>query len=249
MAQPRHLPSVEAHRGASAECPENTLCAFRRAVEVGAPSIELDVHVTRDGELVVMHDETVKRTTGAEGRIADLALAELRRLECGAHKHPRFAGEPIPTLAEALALTPAHGVRFNVEVKAFTTREAPLRLVSLLREFAPREGSHVVSSFSLEALLQVRAADAGVPLALLGSFPAILEQAMAQGIPWIHGHSKGVSPDVVAAAHAAGLRVMVWTVNEPALFAYCAGAGVDKVCSDRPALLLETRQALTAAFA
>jgi len=249
MEQPRHIPSVEAHRGASAECPENTLAAFRRAVAIGAPSIELDVHVSRDGELVVMHDETVQRTTGGQGRIADLALADLRRLECGSHKHPGFAGEPIPTLAEALALTRAHGVRFNVEVKAFTAPGAPVRLASLLREFAPPEGSHVVSSFSLEALMQVRAADAGIPLALLGNFPAILEQAAARGIPWVHGHSQGVSPEGVATAHAAGLRVMVWTVNEPVLFAYCAGAGVDKVCTDKPALMLETRQALVAAFA
>jgi glycerophosphoryl diester phosphodiesterase len=249
MEQSRTLPSVEAHRGASAECPENTLCAFRRAVELGAPSIELDIHVSRDGELVVMHDETVKRTTGSEGRIAELTLAELRRLECGAHKHARFAGEPVPTLAEALALTRAHGVCYNVEVKAFSSPQAPERLVSLLREFAPPAGTHVVSSFALEALLQVRQAEATVPLALLGEFPAILEVARQHGIPWVHGQSKGVTAAGVAAAHAAGLRVMVWTVNEPALFAYCAGAGVDKVCTDDPATMLGVRRTLAAAFA
>jgi glycerophosphoryl diester phosphodiesterase len=249
MAQPRQLPIVEAHRGASAECPENTLRAFRRAVELGTPSIELDVHVTRDGELVVMHDETVQRTTGSEGRIADLTLADLRRLECGSFKDARFAGEPVPTLAEALALTRAHGVCYNVEVKAFSGPQAAARLAALLRDSAPPAGSHVVSSFALDALLQVRQVDEAIPLALLGEFPAILGVAREHGLPWIHGHCKGVRPECVADAHAAGVRVMVWTVNDPGLFAFCAGAGVDKVCTDNPARMLEVRRTLAAALA
>ncbi len=248
MGQTRTLPTVEAHRGASAECPENTLSAFRRAVELGAPSIELDVHVSRDGELVVMHDETVKRTTGVEGRIAEMTLAELRRLDCGSHKHARFAGERVPTLAEALALTRSHGVLFNVEVKAFSSPRAAERLAVLLRDFRPAQGSHVVSSFSVEALLQVRRADSALPLALLGDFPGIIAEARRHGFAWVHGNRKGISPEAAAEAHAAGLRVMVWTVNDPVLFAYCAGAGADKVCTDDPGRLLETRRALAAAF-
>ncbi|MBN2448942.1 MAG: glycerophosphodiester phosphodiesterase [Lentisphaeria bacterium] len=242
MDVPDQHPIIEAHRGASDEGPENTLCAFRRAVAAGAPSIELDVHETRDGELVVMHDETVKRTTGSEGRIAEMTLGELRLLECGGWKDPRFRGEPIPTLEQALALSPAHGVCFNVEVKAFARAENAARLAGLLRGALPGNGrSHVVSSFHLEALLQVQRADDGIPLALLGKFPAILATALEHGFPWIHGQFEGATPEVVAEAHRAGLRVMIWTLNDPGLFDAYAGMGVDKICTDRPGTMLEAR--------
>ncbi|NLF17437.1 MAG: glycerophosphodiester phosphodiesterase [Lentisphaerae bacterium] len=240
------LPIIEAHRGASDECPENTLSAFRRAVELGAASIELDIHETKDGELVVMHDETVDRTTRGKGRLAALTLAELRALDCGAWKHARFAGERIPTLAEALELSRAHGVRFNVEVKAFSSPRAAERLVGLLREYAPAGGTHVVSSFHVDALLQVRQADAGVPLAMLGNFPAILDAARHHGFPWIHGAYRGVSSAVVTAAHAAAVQVMIWTMDEPGLLAYYAGMGVDKVCTNRPRLMLAEADVLAA---
>jgi len=249
MDQSDRLPIVEAHRGASDECPENTLSAFRRAVELGAPSIELDVHETKDGELVVMHDETVDRTTRTKGRIAAMALAELRCLDCGAWKHARFKGEPIPTLAEALALTPAHGVRFNVEVKAFSSPRAAERLAGLLRQNAPATGTHVVSSFNAEALLQVRRADSSIPLAMLGNFPTILDAARHHGFTWIHGHFRGVSSQVVTAAHEAGIRVMIWTMDEPGLFAYYAGLGVDKVCTNRPQVMLAEQSVLSALLA
>lgn len=239
-------PVVEAHRGASDECPENTLSAFRRAVELGASSIELDVHESKDGELVVMHDETVDRTTRTKGRIATMTLAELRRLDCGAWKHARFKGELIPTLAEALALTPAHGVRFNVEVKAFSSPGAAERLAGMLRQYAPAAGTHVVSSFNADALLQVRRADPSIPLAMLGNFPTILDAARHHGFPWIHGYFRGVSAEVVTAAHAAGVRVMIWTMDEPGLFAYYAGLGVDKVCTNRPRVMLAQQSLLSA---
>ena len=164
---------VEAHRGDSQAYPENSLLAFRKAVEAGAFSIELDVHVTRDGSFVVMHDATVDRTTGSHGAIRDLALADLAGLECGAWKDEAFRGEPIPTLEQALAVARAGGVRLNVEVKSLSLdAEAPHRLARLLSGDAGKGGGgHVVSSFEVASLLAVRAADAGIPLALLGKAP------------------------------------------------------------------------------
>jgi len=102
MAASAHPLEIEAHRGSSCDCPENTMAAFRRAVELGAPSIELDIHETRDGELVVMHDITVDRTTDGKGSIADLTVSALRRLDCGRWKGEEFAGERIPLLEEVL---------------------------------------------------------------------------------------------------------------------------------------------------
>ncbi|NMA47002.1 MAG: glycerophosphodiester phosphodiesterase [Lentisphaerae bacterium] len=232
-------PIIEAHRGYSAQYPENTLCAFRQAIAVGAPSIELDVHASADGEIVVMHDASVDRTSNGKGAIAQMKLAELKKLDVGAWKGPEFAGERIPTLGEALALSDTSNVAFNVEIKAFSSTKVVERLVALLHEHAPRGGSHVVSSFDVNALLQVRAVDSGVPLCILGGNAAkILHQAEEMDFPWIHSHFSTVNGDVVAAAHAQGRRVMIWTMDKPALFQHYVRLGVDKVCTNCPAEML-----------
>lgn len=107
-ARPIELPDrgLCAHRGAMDTHPENTLAAFREAIRVGAHMIEFDVWVTKDGELVVMHDATVDRTTDGKGRVWDLTLAEIKQLDAGSWKSPEFKGERIPTLKETLAIMP-----------------------------------------------------------------------------------------------------------------------------------------------
>jgi len=242
-----HVPIIEAHRGASSTCPENTMVAFQAAIDAGATWIELDIHECADGELVVMHDATVDRTTNGTGKIADLSLAELRTLDTGAWRSAEFAGEGVPTLAEVLALVQKHGVRLNVEVKRFSRPVAAQRLAGLLREYAPTDGSgHVVSSFELAALLQVREQDADVPLAFLGSKPGAVATALEHGFPWVHLHHKAVSLDTVIAAHAAGVRVMTWTMDAPSWLAHYARLGVDKVCTNRPADMLAAQAGLLA---
>lgn len=240
-------PIVEAHRGASAAFPENTLCAFRAALAAGAKWAELDIHECADGELVVMHDQKVDRTTNGKGAIADLSLAELRALDAGSWRGAEFAGEPVPTLEEVLALFRPAGACLNVEVKRFARPAAAARLAELLRAYAPAAGSaHVVSSFELEALLQVRAQDAAIPLAFLSSTCGGVATALEHGFPWVHLHTGAVNPDTMAAAHAAGLRVMTWTMDRPERFAHYARLGVDKVCTNRPAEMLAARAALRA---
>lgn len=237
-------PIIEAHRGYSAAYPENTLLAFRQAVAAGAPSIELDIHVSADGELVVMHDATVDRTTNGTGAIASLSWSALQRLDAGSWKSPAFAGERVPSLAEALSLAGSEPVAFNVEVKRFSDPgRVAWKLAEMLRRHAPRRGEHVVSSFDLDALLQVRAADAGVPLAILGKDgAALLALAREHGFPWVHVHYEGVTGELVAAAHAQGIKVMVWTVDNPDSVRSYAGLGVDKICTNRaPDLLAASR--------
>ena len=116
---------IEAHPGSSCDSPENSMAAFRRAVALGVHSIELDIHESRDGELVVMHDPTVDRTTDGTGAIADLTVCALRRLDCGRWKGEAFAGERIPTLEEVLVFVASRNVCLNVEVKAFAPVAAP----------------------------------------------------------------------------------------------------------------------------
>ena len=99
----RHRPVIGAHRGASARAPENTLAAFGAALEDGAELVELDVHLTRDGRLAVIHDAETQRTTGTAGVVAELSMSELRRLDAGRHKGPQWAGEQIPELGDVFA--------------------------------------------------------------------------------------------------------------------------------------------------
>jgi glycerophosphoryl diester phosphodiesterase len=236
---------IEAHRGSSCDGPENTMAAFRRAVDLGVASIELDVHETRDGELVVMHDTTVDRTTAGHGAIAEMTLAALRELDCGRWKGDAFAGERVPTLEEVLALVTPRNVRLNVEVKAFTVGSvAPRRLAGLLRRYAPASGGHVVSSFAVAALRGVREADPGIALAILGNAPEALATALEQRFGWMHVAFRTLTADLAATARAHGIQIMVWTLNEPELLAHYSALGVRKVCTDCPEKMLRAVEVL-----
>src|SRR5262245_53293376 len=107
---------IIAHRGASADAPENTAAAFKLAVEGGADAFEGDYYLTKDGKIICIHDNNTKRTTGVDGKVPQMTLAELRKLDAGSWKGSKFGGEKLPTLSEALALVPA-GKKTFVEIK------------------------------------------------------------------------------------------------------------------------------------
>ncbi|MGC8875140.1 MAG: glycerophosphodiester phosphodiesterase [Chloroflexia bacterium] len=121
-----------AHRGASDKAPENTLVAFERALELGADALECDVHLSADGEVMVIHDETVDRTTDGHGTVSGMTLAELQQLDAGSWKDRRFAGQRIPTLAEVTELVRGRAQLF-VELRG-TSPELPARVVQVLRK-------------------------------------------------------------------------------------------------------------------
>lgn len=154
-------PLVLAHRGALRAAPENTIPAFEQALMQGADGVELDVTLSRDGEVVIIHDDTLQRTTNGRGRVADLTLAELRQFDAGAWFDERFVGTRIPTLAEALAALPAP-VRINVELKA-PPYPAKSRLAA-------------------RALAVVRAADAEARVLFSSFSPWMVQQALAAGV-------------------------------------------------------------------
>ncbi len=234
-------PILEAHRGYSGRYPENTLLAFRKAIEVGVTSIELDVHVSADSELMVIHDATVDRTSNGHGAVAELTAAQIATFDAGSWKNPEFAGEKIPTLEETLALTLESNISFNVEVKKFAgVQRDSGRLVSLLRNYAPRGSSHVVSSFDIDALLDVRQADDAIPLALLGSQGEhLLAEAVKHHFPWIHCAYRGISRDLLYAAHQQGIKVMLWTFDQPAGLQHYTRLGVDKICTNYIAEMIQ----------
>ena len=223
---------VYAHRGASAEAPENTLAAFRRALDAGADGIEMDVHLASDGVPVVIHDDTLERTTDGTGAVAAHRAAQLQTLDAGSWFGPHFAGEPLPTLEEALRLL-AGRLRINLEVK---TAWAGLAVLELLPSFPAAEV--VVSSFDHALLADLRRSAPDLPLAVLhetGSWRRALAGAAALRAGAFHPQVDLVSRPLLAACRRMQLPVFVWTVDDAGRARTLARAGVAGVFSNDPA--------------
>ncbi|MFM1652150.1 glycerophosphodiester phosphodiesterase [Brevibacillus sp. B_LB10_24] len=234
----RSLPLILAHRGASAHAPENTLAAFRLGFEQGADGIELDVHLTRDGRLAVIHDHTLERTTNGTGLAGKKTLAELAKLDAGSWFDSRFAQEKVPALEEVLELCPA-GAIVNIELKngpVFYPRFAEA-LAETLRSWKQKLAL-VISSFDHRVLAQVHQADSELPLGLL--YEAVLYDPIAyvRSLPYpvqsLHVWHHLATSELIASAHREGLRVLVYTVNHPDDFARAVGAGVDGIITNVP---------------
>ena len=225
-----------AHRGASGRAPENTHAAFAAALSLGAQAIELDCQLSADGELVVIHDETLERATDGRGAVGDRTFADLQRLDAGAWFGEEFRGERIPRLADVLAQV-RDRVTLNVEIKSardLGTIEA--KLAALVT--AERAADWVVfSSFHPAALRTMRAA---APWARLGvlcdhyPLPDGLALALEVEAETVIPGRRWIDPRVVEAAHVRGLGVWVWTVNEPGEMRRLAALGVDALFSDYP---------------
>lgn len=250
------VPTVIGHRGASGEKPENTMAAFERAVAQGAVILETDVHASRDGALVLFHDDTLERTTDGAGRVADHTRAELERLDAGYRFGPdagfpeRGRGHRIPLFEEALKAFP--DVRFNVEIKARDPRLIA-GVVELVRRLG-REDTVLLAAASDATMADLRAhlAETGVRPAVgasagdvLACVRAALDGAppppgpMALQVPPDFGGRPLVTRDLVDYAHAHGIAVHVWTINEPAEMERLLDLGVDGVMSDFPGRLAE----------
>ncbi len=221
------------HRGASAHEPENTLRSIRRALEMGANGIEIDVRLSRDGELVVFHDARLARTTGSRGTVSRRTLAELRQLDAG-------GGERIPTLREVFDLV-AGRAWLNVELKARGTGAAVLRETErAVAEGGWRYEDIVVSSFhraeikAMRALGGEGAASVRVGLLLARRPVSLARLAEALGATSLHLPRRLASPGMLARARALGLRVLVFTVNDEAEIVRLRQAGVDGVFTDHP---------------
>lgn len=228
------MTAIIAHRGATAEAPENTLAAFRRALEIGTDAVEIDVHLSADGEPVVIHESLLDRTTDGSGLVRGLSLVELRRLDAGRWFDERFAGERIPTLAEALDLL--RPVRVVIEIKngPIYYPEIAARVVDSIRTVGHPDVT--ISSFDHPVLLEVKARAPELDTAVLffarPLHPVRLAQDVGAGV--LQPHWSYVTPDLIASAHAAGLRVEAWVVDEPPHLAHVVGLGVDGIITNRP---------------
>ena len=236
-------PLVVAHRGASADAPENTLAAFRLAIEQGAKIVECDVHLSADGVPVAIHDERVDRTTNGTGAVSDLTLSELGALDAGGWHDARFAGERIPTLDETLELC-AGKTRVFVELK----RGGGPPLVAAALDTIERAGcTTAVISFGPDEVAAVAKARPDVPLGFLvgrahvlaHGANRVLELARELGAGFISPQHDVVDRAFVEAARAAGLPVSVWTVDEPERMRALSDLGVDAITTNKPDLALQ----------
>lgn len=258
---------ISGHRGASAELPENTLAAFRRALDHGADGIELDVALTSDGVPVVMHDETVDRTTDGTGAVSELTLDQLRTLDAG-------GGEPVPTLDEVLALA-AGRAEVNIELKDARSAGPVARIVARhpdliwfassgqwealaeLRELLPEArvypltlgvaGPEHLRAMALAAGYSEEqwAAESGRFSHLGRPLDEAMDYAARIGAAGVSTWAEGLGADDVRRIHEAGLQAWVWTVNDPDRAEELIRMGVDAICTDDPAALLARRAHLS----
>ena len=234
---------VVAHRGASRVAPENTLAAFRAAAGQGVRWIEFDTCLLGDGTPVVFHDPTLDRCTNAKGPLSRIRRADLERIGAGRLHGARFADEPIPTLEATLDLIDELALFANLEIKPHANpRGATAAAVveALCRRPWARERI-VISSFDLSELAALRGALPEAPIAVLYTrpprdWPARLAVLRAEAL---HVQFDKLTPEVLAGARAAGIRVRVYTINQPELMAPFRDQGLTGVITDHPPLFLD----------
>ncbi|HXI73591.1 MAG TPA: glycerophosphodiester phosphodiesterase family protein [Verrucomicrobiae bacterium] len=216
------------HRGARGHEPENTVRSVLRALKLGADGVEVDVYLA-DGQLVVIHDDTLERTTNGHGRVMEKSFTYLRTLDAG-------LGEKIPTLTEIFEAVNRRAI-INVELKGPHTA-APV--VALIAEYVNQRGwsfdDFLVSSFDHAQIREVKELCPEIRIApLITKVPRGLAQFAEELGAWsLHASKRCVTPKLVADAHQRGLKVFVYTVNEPAEIAAMRALGVDGVFSDFP---------------
>jgi len=241
MAAPIRRPLILGHRGARREAPENTIPAFRRALELGADGVELDARLTADGAVIVLHDDDLGRTTNGSGRADRLTLEQIQRFDAAGPWGPTFAGTHVPTLAEVLEVLRSARL-VNVELKGPDKDSGLERRVLEVVRAAGMVSQTVFSSFSVSHLRRLRQLDGQIALALLFGarlfHPTPWALAEELRLEAIHPSRSAVSARLVRQAHARGLRVRVWTVNEAAEARRMQAWDIDGIISDEPSKIV-----------
>ena len=220
------------HRGAPGHAPENTLASFQKALQIGVDGVEMDARMTADGQIAVIHDDTLDRTTDMTGQVRQLTMAQIRKADAG-------GGERVPTLQEALETIP-DGILAVIEIK---TLDAAAPSARLAQEIG-KSGETLLISFLPEALPAARAAVPKLQTALIvgrriadgetENGRAMLQAARSAGTDSVSCNWRIASPEAVQAVHEAGGTIGVWTPNDPRHIRQAIQAGVDAVTSDYP---------------
>lgn len=243
---------IWAHRGASAYAPENTLPAFQKAIELESDGVELDVHLSRDGEVMVFHDDTVDRCTNGTGKVKRKSCAELKQLDCS-YTFPAFHGVTMPTLREVYELLAPTGLTVNVELKPSAPWDIGLerKCVALAEEFGLTQRV-IYSSFHFSRLRRLRLIDQNIPSALLyEKWKSLLIRPLGhRGRAAVHPEFADMfRREAVERLHRAGQKVNVWTVNEPEDVRRLAALDVDAIITNKPDLVRQVLSDLGLAHA
>ncbi|GAB6990567.1 glycerophosphodiester phosphodiesterase [Paenibacillus pini] len=235
-----------AHRGASAYCPENTLAAFIRSLELGATGIETDVQLTKDGELVLIHDETLMRTTDGQGWVKNTTLEEIRTLDAGSWYDPSFKGQRVPTLDELFELVKERNIIINVELKngAVIYEGLEEKVIERIRAYGLSE-QVILSSFNHYSLALCKqiAPDIQTGILYMEGLYEPWEYARTLRADALHAYHFAVYPEFVASAKGHGMVYHPFTVNDPEEMQRLIQAGVAGIITDYPdrlAALLQT---------
>lgn len=234
-------PLIIAHRGACAHAPENTLAAFRLALDHDADGIELDAKLTPDGRVVVIHDQTVDRTTGSHGVVRKMTLDQLKQLDAGSSFNESFRGEPIPTLDEVFEAVGGRTL-INVEITNYTSvmDALPDRIADLVIHYG-LQGSVFFSSFHPLNLIRIKRRLPESPVAILtipGPAGSLLRGGLSRGFSpnFIHPYFADVTRKFVEAEHNRIRRVNVWTVDDPGEMQRLFNLQIDGIITDDPRL-------------
>jgi glycerophosphoryl diester phosphodiesterase len=228
-------PKVIAHRGGRRWAPENTMAAFKMSLAAGVDGIELDIHRCSTGELVVIHDDDVNRTTDSVGNVQDISWPELQRLDAGSWFDPRFSDERVPALRDVLDLI-AGKIILNIEVKNTPIDYSGIEedLLDMLQDY-PKE-TIIISSFDHKLVQKFAKLDDSLNLALLadGLFIDVNAYAKQMNAKFWHPCFGSLREDAVEEAHAGGLQINAWTVNAPRDWAQAMRMKLEGIVTDDP---------------
>ena len=230
-----------AHRGFSGKFPENTLLAFRKAAELDVFGVEFDVHLTADGQLVVIQDETINRTSNGSGFVKDMTLQELRRYDYGSWFGEQFAGEKIPTLREVLAVYKETDHMLNIEIKSdIFEYEGIEQLISEEISALDLQKRIIVSSFNHESIQRFHQLQPAVQTGVLFGSLIINIDSYVQALPGnaLHIHYAHMYRKTIQKAMENGCTVRAFTVNDAAIARQLQAAGIDAVFTDVPDIIL-----------
>lgn len=230
-----------AHRGFSGKFPENTLLAFRKAAELDVFGVEFDVHLTADGQLVVIHDETINRTSNGSGFVKDMTLEELRRYDYGSWFGEQFAGEEIPTLREVLAVYKETDHMLNIEIKSdIFEYEGIEQLISEEINAYGLQKRIIVSSFNHESIQRFHQLQPAVQTGVLFGSLIVNIDSYVHALPGdaLHIHYAHMYRKAIQRAIENGVTVRAFTVNDAAIARQLQATGIDAVFTDVPDIIL-----------
>lgn len=244
-----HAIEIIAHRGFSEIAPENTVAAFQLGWDKGTDACELDLYMTADNEIAILHDADTKRTTGIAKKVKESTLAELQQMDAGAWKDPKYKGERIPSLAQALATLPVGKQRFFLEIKD-SARVVPV-LARQLESWKPRAAQLCIIAFDRQVAQDSKKAMPWMPVYRLSSevtkdkkpvdLAKLIRDTKADGLDGLDlGLKWNWTPALVEQVRSAGLKLYAWTLNKPADVSRLAALGIDGITTDDPVMVRES---------